>query len=97
MCKLCVVWLTYLSHFIISVCIPNTKPAGQEVKARVFLVLGVMWVGALPAVTLTVLNLMIVCRLCMMKRPGNNSLREQNEMITKTDGKTKVTFEVSLK
>ena len=71
-------------------CIPNTKPPGEEMKSRVFLVMGVVWVGALPAVVLTVLNLLIVCRLVMLNRPGNSSLRAQTETANKKDGTMKV-------
>ena len=74
------------------VCIPNTRPPGQELKAGVFLVLGLSFVNFIPAVLLIVLNTLIVARLFVMARPGENSLSKDIKTIKHRDSKTKVSI-----
>ncbi len=61
-----------ISCCVRSICLPNTNPAGQELKSRAFVVVGVLCVGLLPAALLVLLNLLIVCKLMQRHRPGDN-------------------------
>ena len=82
-----------LRIFLLSrVCIPNTRPPGQELKAGVFLVLGLSFVNFIPAVLLIVLNTLIVARLFVMARPGENNLSKDIKTIKHRDSKTKVSI-----
>ncbi len=72
-------------------CIPNTRPPGQEMKAGVFLVIGLVFVNFAPATLLVVLNTLIVGRLLVMERPGAaaNGVKPASQ----SDKKTKVNIQ----
>ena len=84
---------TPISVLFFSTCIPNTRPPSEEMKARVFLVLGLSLVNFIPAVLLIVLNILIVVRLLLMSRPGQNTLNKDSKTIKHRDHKTEVSLE----
>ena len=71
-------WCSWADQLVDGRCIPNTRPAGLEQRAKVFLVLGLSFYAFLPSIILGVMNPMIIYKMMKM----NRKIHPQNPLVS---------------